>query len=603
MTFGRRDDRFSILGALRPGTGQAVTRAVVTTYSLDLVALLGLVLALGGDAEAEFEASPLGLVKAFERMRGKLLVLHQLGRVVAPSAHRSVLPLIDTMVHAVPSNERRASWHPKAALVRYTAGSTAQWRFWIGSRNLTGSTDRDAGLVLVTSKEKAARAVPDVALLAADLLADARFSKEELAELRTAKWLAPPGVTVRNLLWRRPDQTRRFVERPLLARAERACAVSPFIDRGGLAEVMKAGARYVRLLTTESAGTSCGPFNGVRFHVDAAPEPATPVSVEQQLDGAAGEFNEPPATGVHAKLMAVTKGTKTALMLGSANLTRRGLIGPNAEAVAIIEVVDPALTESLYGFVESGVELAQLDVDTTEEQEEERAKRELDHVISGFLEIRCRLSQTIDGLHLLLEEDAADTLRLARFEASPFLDPDAWEEIGPATRSMRLLSSPPVLSEQTSLVNFRATSLAGREVSRTWIQRLEIDGLDLEGRDRALLARYVGVSRFREWLRSLLDGVDGTGGQSWSDLARTPGGRDSAVQLAHIFTLETMLAAWARDPGAFEDRVGGMMGMLDSFEKMFATIADEDERAAALADVEEVRPFLQAVHDAVGLAR
>ena len=69
MTFGRRDDRFSILGALRPGTGQAVTRAVVTTYSLDLVALLGLVLALGGDAEAEFEASPLGLVKAFERMR------------------------------------------------------------------------------------------------------------------------------------------------------------------------------------------------------------------------------------------------------------------------------------------------------------------------------------------------------------------------------------------------------------------------------------------------------------------------------------------------------------------------------------------------------
>ncbi|MBB3473478.1 phospholipase D family protein [Sphingomonas sp. BK345] len=603
MTFGRRDDRISILGALRPGTGQAVTRAVVTTYSLDLVAMLGLVLALGGDAEAEFDASPLGLVKAFERMRGRLLVLHQLGRVVAPSAHRSVLPLLDTMVHAVPSNERRASWHPKAALVRYSAGSSAQWRFWIGSRNLTGSTDRDAGLVLVTSREKAARPVPDVALLAADLLADARFSGEELAELKTAKWLAPPGVTVRNLLWRRPDQTRRFVEGPLLTRAERACAVSPFIDRGGLAEVTKAAAREVRLLTTETAGTSCGPFDGVRFHVDAAPDPATPVSVEQQQDGAAGEFNEPPATGVHAKLLAVTKGNKAALMLGSANLTRRGLIGPNAEAVAILDVADPALTESLHGFVESGVELASLDVDTTEELEEERAKRELDHVISGFLEVGCRLSQNTDGLHLLLDEDPPDTLRLARFEASPFLDPDGWSEIAPATRSVRLLSNPPLPSEQTSLVNFRATSLTGPEVSRTWIQSLEIDGLDLERRDSALLARYVGASRFREWLRSLLDGVDGTGGQRWSDPIGAQGARDPAAQLAQIFTLETMLAAWARDHETFEARVGGMLGMLDSFEEMFATIADEDERAAALSDVEEVRPFLQAVHDAVGLPR
>ena len=107
MTFGRRDDRISLFGALRPSAGQVVTRAIVTTYSLDLVAMLGLVLTLGGDAEAEFEASPLGLVKAFDSMRCKLIVLHQLGRVVAPSAHRSVLPLLDTMVQAVASNERR----------------------------------------------------------------------------------------------------------------------------------------------------------------------------------------------------------------------------------------------------------------------------------------------------------------------------------------------------------------------------------------------------------------------------------------------------------------------------------------------------------------
>lgn len=61
VTFERRADRFSIFGALRPDAGQTVSRAVVTTYSLDLIAMLGLVLALGGDTETEFEASPLGL--------------------------------------------------------------------------------------------------------------------------------------------------------------------------------------------------------------------------------------------------------------------------------------------------------------------------------------------------------------------------------------------------------------------------------------------------------------------------------------------------------------------------------------------------------------
>ena len=603
MTFGRRDDRISLFGTLRPSAGQVVTRAIVTTYSLDLVAMLGLVLTLGGDAEAEFEASPLGLVKAFDSMRGKLLVLHQLGRVVAPSAHRSVLPLLDTMVQAVASNERRASWHPKTALVRYAVGGSAEWRFWIGSRNLTGSTDRDVGLVIVTSKEKAARAVPDVAALAEDLLADARLEEGELAELKAAKWLAPAGVTVRSLLWRRSGRTRRFLEAPLLARADRGCAVSPFIGRGGLAEVAKACPRDLPLLTTELAAIGCGPFDGVRFRVDAAPEPAAPVAVEQQQDQAAGEFNEPPSAGIHAKLLATTKGDRTALMLGSANLTRRGLVGPNAEAVAILDITDPALAKSLHDFVDGGVELAALDVGTIEDQEAERAKRVLDDVISGFLEVRCRLSHRSDGLFLLIDEDVGDTLRLARFEASPFLEPHAWATIGPDTRCLSLLPNPPIRSEQTSLVNFRATSLGSHEVSRTWIQALEVDGIDLERRDRALLARYVGASKFRDWLRALLAGVDGTGGQRWTDPIGSPTQRDPAAQLAQIFTLETMLAAWARDHEAFRGRVGGMMGMLDSFEELFASIPDEEERAAALADVEEVRPFLQAVHDAIGAGR
>lgn len=57
MSFSR-ENRISIFGALKPDAGQNVTRAIIATYSLDLVAMLGLVLSLGGDVDAEFENSP-----------------------------------------------------------------------------------------------------------------------------------------------------------------------------------------------------------------------------------------------------------------------------------------------------------------------------------------------------------------------------------------------------------------------------------------------------------------------------------------------------------------------------------------------------------------
>ena len=116
---------------------------------------------------------------------------------------------------------------------------------------------------------------------------------------------------------------------------------------GGLAEALNAGARNLSLLTTELAGGGCAPYDGVRFRVDAAPEPAAAVSVEQQQDEVVGEFNDPPSTGIHAKLLAVSRGDRTVLMLGSANLTRRGLIGPNAEAVAILDISDPRKPKKL----------------------------------------------------------------------------------------------------------------------------------------------------------------------------------------------------------------------------------------------------------------
>lgn len=595
MSFDPKD-RISVFGSLRPNAGQSVSKAVVATYSLDLVALLGLVLTLGGDGEAEFENSPLGLVKAFDSVRGRLRVLHQVGRIIAPKAHRSILPLLDTMVEAIPANERHQSWHPKVALVRYD-GAPVQWRFWIGSRNLTGARDLDAGLLLVTSSDKAARAVPDVAALAGDLLIEGKFTSAELDELRNARWLAPAGTAVRRLLWRRPGEGASFVYSPLLDRAEMTTAVSPFIDASGLREVLRAGAPSVTLLTNEVSAGRCAPLPGIAFRTNSAPEPETTVSVDEQIVDRTAEFIEPPPAGVHAKIIAVTKGKKSAIMLGSANLTKRGLLGPNGEAVVILDIMEPGLASSLHSFVQSHLEFDPSRVDEDLEEREE-CQRQLDERIALLLECELGLEYDGGGLTLTLSEGAETALATALFDVAPFLDPDGWVRIDPGVSRVQLLQGIVALSEQTSLVSFRATSLTDPTIQRSWLLSLPVNGLEHDRRDLALLTRYVGANRFREWLRSQLDGLDGTVGVRWSDEPLKNG--DTKTSGIHeIFTLETMLSAWARDPQGFERRTAGMMAMLDSFRETFEELPDQEEKRAALADLSEVRPFLQALHDAI----
>lgn len=601
MSFERRD-RISVFGALRPREGQSVTRAVVATYSLDLVAMLGLVLALGHESDADYETSPLGLAQAFDQMRGRLVVLHQLGRIIAPGAHRSVLPLLDTMVRAIPANERTASWHPKVALVRYEGGGKVEWRFWIGSRNLTGSTDLDAGLLLVSAEAKVWKPVADVAHLAEDLLSEAELSQGHLAELKAARWRTPLGIAVRRLAWRRPGEARRFIDAPLIAQAARACAVSPFINREGLAEVMKAGSKAVTLLTTERAASTVTPHPGVTFRIDTPPDPESSVSVAEQQDEAVGDFIEPPAAGIHAKLLMVTKRDRTLLMLGSANLTGRGLVGPNAEAVAFLDITDPVIADTLFALAEGGLELESVAVDD-EVVEQERAERELDALISRFLAIPLKLAYAPDGPVLTVGVASDPVLAEASFEAAPFLAPEAWTRMRMGEGTVRLAEHPPPLSEQTALVSFRARSLRPPEAARTWVQAVEIEGFEAARRDRELLARYLGAHRFRAWLKSLLDGVDTTSGQRWSDALNRVGYLDASVGLPEAFTLETMLAAWARDRTSFETRIAGMIDMLEAFEEVFLSLPDEEERAAALADLNEVRPFLVALADAVAAPR
>ena len=150
------DAERSIVDALRPRPEQQVVGAIFSTYSLDLVALLGMLLGLSGIDCTEVDADPTDLHRSLFRLGKRIVVLCQRGRIRSPESYRRarILSALDRTVVEVPFDERRRSWHAKLALVAYKSTGVAQeavteWRFWLGSRNLTRSNDLDFGLMLV----------------------------------------------------------------------------------------------------------------------------------------------------------------------------------------------------------------------------------------------------------------------------------------------------------------------------------------------------------------------------------------------------------------------------------------------------------------------
>jgi len=187
-------------------------------------------LTLGGKADEEFETGPIGLIDAFRKVRGKLTVLCQIKRIVVPRKHHSILLLLDGIVRQVVADERKNSWRSKFAIIRYENSEGSSWRLWIGSRNLTGSRDVEAGLLL-TGKVSSGRGVvlDDVTDLINRLPRADDLPRNIQSELRQVRWSGPAGVRVTKIHWRRVGTVVPFLEQNVRPRS--TIAISPFIDK------------------------------------------------------------------------------------------------------------------------------------------------------------------------------------------------------------------------------------------------------------------------------------------------------------------------------------------------------------------------------------
>jgi hypothetical protein len=582
-----------VFEALRPARNEALDRLALATYSLDLVAVAALILSLSKAGEQELDAGPLSFVDALEVIAPRIDIVHQKDRLRPAERHYGILHVLERRLHAI-HPPRGASYHPKLALARYVEGHAVRWKLWVGSRNLTGGQDREAGLLLV-GRLGGARGtrMSEIAAMAIDLFAPIPWVRSHATELTGLRWQTPEGVKLRGLQWRRAGEYKTFSAD--FYRADRTIAISPFVDDVGCR--MFQGYSDNRLLTTEPAARLLSAETNATITVACSPLFAPPMPVDPPIPVMeTPELPDPP--GLHAKLLLRQRGTRARLWIGSANLTRRGMHGPNAEVLAELDVPG-AVVSDLTDFVDSHPPPAGGVVDPSEAALR-AAERALDEATLIVLASHFTLSRGEDGLLLAVESSLDAFLADHRLEVWLLTRPDAVVPWPAQALSVLLVPGGIPLKLETVLVCFSATRLAGDCPARRWAQAVTFIGYDADARDRAATAAYIGLSGAAAWLRGQLEDILPTEPTTWTGARRWSGSEHGGSPETLPLALEEVLAAWARNPDLFEARAGGLGETLAALGEELGQADEDTDASEAMERWRDGERFWNIIHRTIG---
>jgi hypothetical protein len=553
----------SFLEALRPGTDESIELALLASYSADLGSIGATLLALAGKDTDAGRGSPSDFADAVERLRGKVRIIIQRGRLAKMRKTPRIAAVLDQFVREVDFDEATHSWHPKAALVQ-TRGANGEigWRLWVGSRNLTECVNRDIGLLLI-SGAKGGAPVAGAEELARALAERAALKGQRPASLAAAvasvAWRAPSGVRVERVLWSAGSGSQTIPVPPV--GTDEVVVVSPFIDKDFLDRQASQSTKPMRrtLLTTmreiERVGPSLATFDDLlaldapEYPIgDGEPDPQNAASTPDS--GVAEDEEEEVGRGLHAKLLFMRSGQERRLWLGSANATTRAWTGRNAEVMAELLVTEP-VEKGLRALLGS----ARLVEPPSTEHSPDAAAREEEALERARAQVAARWAAQLS----IDDAGARLTHRSSVHAGGPHPDEsDIMLEVGALHGGMVAWPARQVVVELGPVASAERSEFVRLRVSRggkglSWLQRAPAEPPFGEDRDRAAFVRFLGARGFLLWLAGLLadDGREGDGDWTKDEPQERAGAMTNPVLVSSLPTLEDMLAAWARDPDKF----------------------------------------------------
>lgn len=515
------DQRSVLTEALAPPAGYAFDSALATTYTLDLVTLLGLPLhlaAIAGDAgEGEGGLDPLATLEALRRTVSRLTVFCDRGRMAAPRTASTLLGLLEPMVHEVES-PHGGSFHPKVWLLRFVASEKAEVRLvlLVLSRNITADDSWDLSLRMdgVPGTRRQSRNDPLCRLF------EACIERAGLTRPLEAKRLADAKTLLRDAArcdWSLPGEFEDLAfhaigidrrPRPWLPRhaSGRPWAeigvVSPFVTASALRQLASTAKSADYVVSRSEELALCGRDALTSFsRYKVMEESALTSDVEDDMAGR--------LRGLHAKLFIATSGANTHLFVGSANATSAALSGRNVEFMVELQgrkrrvgtPVDllgddgmgPLLRD--YTSVDGGEEGPDADEALLEEV---RAA-----LCVAALRLECAAQETLWAMRLVGFAD----LWQGKVAVS------AWSATVPASHGVRLTGASVLLGrfmtqELTCLTVFR---LAVNDRELCFVLNLPASGLPCDRAQAILKAALQDRAAFMRYLHLLLGDLDGKG--------------------------------------------------------------------------------------------
>jgi hypothetical protein len=579
---------FSFAEVLRPPTGSRVEQSILTTYSADPIVLVTALLALSGADVDSQRGSRLEVVRAIELLRSRVRILAQAGRILIPRTKTPIVKLLDRFVLAMPSDETAASWHPKVALIRFRDlhDASIHWRCWIGSRNLTMSTNWEAGIAISSRTDGRGQTVPGLSIMGGRLasLANLEGLKGSAAEkeLGALTWDLPAGCDVSEIALL-PQSDVLGLPR-LSTRTTRVVVVSPFLDLATVRKIASWGNKATvrtllstapelqRIFDADSSILSDFATVVTQTSPELPGEGGEPLADDEAAAGGEIEDEDLPDAGLHAKFIFASESGRRHLWIGSANATQRGW-NRNVEVVVHLEV-ESAIGDAVETFV-GGCKAFVAGTPGTVDDDEEALESARKALCGGSWIIR----QEVTGSSVRIDASSTPPISDALTRLDVALLGGTWNGWRLEEESIQLI--PPGGWQRSELIQLRVVR---NDRMCSWLQFAPCTPPPDKQRDDALISEYLDPKTFLMWIASELEGEPLAAGGAWDLDGGSVEMKGATRTLSAAPTMEAILRAWARDPRAFS-------AADEKIRSYLAEIQRRTEQSGTQEEIELLRRF------------
>ena len=546
------DVRTVAMDLLRPPPGRQLDLALLTTYTLDLEALLAVPFAVLAHSDAGIDQlleDPLLILQGLREAGDRVHVFVDETGIAVPRRQRELYATLEDSVHPVRA-PGGGVFHPKVWLARFVSpedGDDALLRVAILSRNLTFDRSWDVALASeakpagrrVAASGPLSRLVGNLAELSTmplpSVLAE---GLETLAgQVSRTRFPAPAGFSDAPIGFHTMGlgRSRRWL--PKVPNGRTVLAVAPFLNGRALDSIRGLGGGEGHLVGRREeldtvADASLSRWDEVRVLADAV------------LDEPGDETSSRPS-GLHAKIIAVEHGWDVTWLVGSANLTAPALQGRNVEIMAEISGRKSrvGISQFLDGFDKLCETYRRPDETAVDTDEEQEGQRDVEAAARALAEADLAITCVAAGERW--EWRLVGQVRLPEGVTAHVWPVSVGEEQAiPADFPVTFLLP---MTRLTAFAAFVVTSDGRGTEPRRFALKLPISGVPEERAARVLRSLIDSPERLLAFLRALLGGLEALGHAGDRDEAGTTAWAWEPGFEAETL-LEDMLRAASRDP-------------------------------------------------------